>query len=102
VKFQGVKKLFDSLTTCVLVLGYVRTSEKSNEITAIPTLLEMLELKGCIVTIDAVGCQKDIAKHIIEAEADYDFGFKGNQGTLHEDVRLYFEAAKKTQSCTPR
>ena len=78
-----------------LVLGQVRTNEKSNEITAIPTLIEMLELKGCVVTIDAMGCQKEIAERIIEAEADYVFGLKGNQGTLHEDVRLYFEAAKK-------
>jgi len=84
-----------------LVLGQVRTSEKSNEITAIPTLLEMLELKGCIVTIDAMGCQKDIAKRIIETEADYVFGLKGNQGTLHEDVRIYFEAARKDPKLYP-
>ena len=84
-----------------LVLGQVRTDEKSNEITAIPTLLEMLELKGCIVTIDAMGCQKDIAKQITKAEADYVFGLKGNQGTLHEDVRLYFEAAKASPKLYP-
>jgi predicted transposase YbfD/YdcC len=80
-----------------LVLGQVRTEEKSNEITAIPTLLEMLELKGCIVTIDAMGCQKDIAKLINEAQADYVFGLKGNQTSLHEDVKLYFETQKVTQ-----
>jgi predicted transposase YbfD/YdcC len=74
-----------------LVLGQVKTEEKSNEITAIPTLLEMLELKGCIVTIDAMGCQKDIAKQISEAEADYVFGLKGNQSNMHDDVKLYFE-----------
>jgi len=74
-----------------LVLGQVKTDEKSNEITAIPTLLEMLELEGCIVTIDAAGCQKKIAKQITEAEADYVFGLKGNQETLNDDVRLYFE-----------
>jgi len=74
-----------------LVLGQVKTEEKSNEITAIPTLLEMLELKGCIVTIDAMGCQKDIAKKIVEAEAEYVFGLKGNQSSLNDDVKLYFE-----------
>ena len=75
-----------------LVLGQVKTNEKSNEITAIPTLLELLELKGCIITIDAMGCQKDIAAKIItDCEADYVLGLKGNQGALHEDVKLYFE-----------
>jgi predicted transposase YbfD/YdcC len=80
-----------------LVLGQVKTEEKSNEITAIPTLLEMLELKGCIVTIDAMGCQKDIAKKITEEKADYVFGLKGNQETLHDDVRLYFETEDVTK-----
>ena len=83
-----------------LALGQVKTEEKSNEITAIPTLLDLLELKDCIVTIDAMGCQKDIAEKIIGAGADYVLGLKGNQGTLHEDVKLYFEdeteALKKT------
>ena len=77
-----------------LVLGQIRTEAKSNEITAIPTLLDLLELKGCIVTIDAMGCQKEIAKSIIEKEADYVFGLKGNQTSLNEDVRLYFETEK--------
>jgi predicted transposase YbfD/YdcC len=80
-----------------LVLGQVKTDEKSNEITAIPTLLEMLELKGCIVTIDAMGCQKDIAKQITEAKADYVFGLKGNQGDLYDDVRFYFENEDVTE-----
>jgi len=79
-----------------LVLGQVKTDEKSNEITAIPTLLEMLELKDCIVTIDAMGCQKDVAGQITEAEADYVFGLKGNQTGLHEDVKLYFDHIKVT------
>ena len=74
-----------------LVLGQVKTEEKSNEITAIPALLEMLELKGCIVTIDAMGCQKDIAKKIVKADADYVFGLKGNHGNLNDDVTFYFE-----------
>jgi predicted transposase YbfD/YdcC len=80
-----------------LVLGQVKTDEKSNEITAIPALLEMLELKGCIVTIDAMGCQKDIAEKITGAEADYVFGLKGNQTGLHEDVKLYFEHMKVSE-----
>lgn len=79
-----------------MVLGQVKTDEKSNEITAIPTLLDLLELKGCIVTIDAMGCQKDIAKKIVKQEADYVFSLKGNQTSLHDDVRLYFEEAIKT------
>jgi len=77
-----------------LALGQVKTEEKSNEITAIPTLLEILELKDCIVTIDAMGCQKDIAQKIVASEADYVLGLKGNQTSLHEDVKLYFEHEK--------
>jgi predicted transposase YbfD/YdcC len=74
-----------------LVLGQVKTDEKSNEIKAIPVLLEMLELKGCIVTIDAAGCQKKIAEQITKVEADYVLALKGNQESLNDDVRLYFE-----------
>ena len=75
-----------------LVLGQVKTDEKSNEITAIPTLPDLLEMKDRIVTIDdAMGCQKDIAEKIIKAEGDYVFGLKGNQGNLHGDVKLCFE-----------
>lgn len=79
-----------------LVLGQVKTDAKSNEITAIPTLIEMLELKGCIVTVDAMGCQRDIADMITEGEADYVFGLKGNQSSLEDDVKLYFETEKVT------
>ncbi len=74
-----------------IVLGQVKTREKSNEITAIPELLSVLELEGCIVTIDAMGCQKEIVKTIIDKGADYVLGLKGNQGTLHDDVKFYFE-----------
>ena len=74
-----------------LVLGQVKTEEKSNEITAIPTLLEMLEVKGCIITIDAMGCQREIAEKIVNADADYVLSLKGNQSSLHDDVGLYFE-----------
>lgn len=69
-----------------MVLGQIKTEEKSNEITAIPELLRVLELEGCIVTIDAMGCQKTMAKTIVEKGADYVLGLKGNQGNLHADV----------------
>jgi predicted transposase YbfD/YdcC len=78
-----------------VVLGQVKVESKSNEITAIPTLLEMLELEGCIVTIDALGCQTEIAAKIVEKEADYVLAVKGNQGCLHEDLVDYFEWALK-------
>jgi predicted transposase YbfD/YdcC len=74
-----------------LVFGQVKTEEKSNEITAIPTLLEKLALEGCIVTIDAMGCQYKIAEQIVKKKADYLFSLKGNQESLHEDVKEYFE-----------
>ena len=76
-----------------LVLAQEASSEKSNEITAIPKLLDILELKGCIVTIDAMGCQKSIASQIIEQGADYVLGLKGNQGRLHEEVEDFFTIA---------
>jgi predicted transposase YbfD/YdcC len=73
-----------------LVFGQIKTEEKSNEITAIPGLLEKLALEGCIVTTDAMGCQYKIADKIVEKKADYLFCLKGNQETLHEDVKEYF------------
>ncbi len=76
-----------------LVLAQEATEEKSNEITAIPKLLELLELKGCIVTIDAMGCQRDIAAQIVDQGGDYVLGLKGNQSTLHESVEDFFEVA---------
>jgi len=74
-----------------LVLGQIATDEKSNEITAIPELLEMLVIEGCIVSIDAMGTQKDIASKIIEREADYVLSLKENQKTLYDDIDLYVE-----------
>lgn len=62
------------------MLGQLRTAEKSNEITAIPTLLKLLQLKGCIVTLDAMGCQRDIAATIKAQQADYVLALKANQG----------------------
>ena len=76
-----------------MVLGQVRTDEKSNEITAIPELLALLDLKGCIVTIDAMGCQKDIAEKVVDAGAGYVLALKENHPTLYDDVRVYFETA---------
>ena len=78
-----------------LVLGQVKTDEKSNEITAIPALLRLLHIKGCLVTIDAMGCQKEIAKSIIEANAQYMLAVKDNQPSLLSDVIATFEAAVK-------
>lgn len=74
-----------------LVLGQVKTDEKSNEITAIPELLDLLYLKGCVVTADAMACQKDIVRKIMEKDADYLISLKGNQGTIHQEVKDYFE-----------
>src|SRR5262245_39014661 len=73
-----------------LTLGQVAVDAKSNEITAIPQLLALLDLKGCVVTIDAAGCQKDIAAQIVAKEADYVLALKENQPTLYEQVSDYF------------
>ena len=72
-----------------LVLGQVKVAEKSNEITAIPKLLSMLAIEGAIVTIDAMGCQRDIAQKILDKKADYVLALKGNQGSLRADVELF-------------
>lgn len=74
-----------------LVLGQIKTDEKSNEITAVPQLLDVLEVEGCVITADAMSCQRDIAKKITEKKADYVLGLKGNQESLHEEVKLYFD-----------
>jgi len=73
-----------------LILGQTKVDEKSNEITAIPEVLKLLELKGCIVTIDAMGCQQKIAQQIVEQGGDYVLGLKGNQGTTLEAVKTHF------------
>ena len=72
-----------------LVLGQVKVADKSNEIVAIPALLDMLAIEGAVITIDAMGCQRDIAKKIVDKKADYVLALKGNQGTLREDVELF-------------
>jgi predicted transposase YbfD/YdcC len=80
-----------------LVLGQVKVDEKSNEITAIPQLLEALEVSGCIVTIDAMGCQTEIAEQIIDRDAEYVLALKENQGNLYEDVERLFADLKDSQ-----
>ena len=74
-----------------LVLGQIATDAKSNEITAVPKLLEMLSLKGCIVSVDALNCQREIARQIVDQGGDYALALKGNQGTLHDDVRMFLD-----------
>ena len=80
-----------------MVLGQLKTAAKSNEITAIPALLDMLEISGCIVSTDAMGCQKAIAEKIREKNAHYLLAVKGNQQLLHDDIKLYLDdlATKK-------
>lgn len=73
-----------------LVLGQIKTDEKSNEITAIPELLELIDIKGAVITIDAMGCQKKICEKIIEKKSDYVLSLKGNQGSTHDAVKDFF------------
>jgi predicted transposase YbfD/YdcC len=77
-----------------VVLGQTKVDDKSNEITAIPTLLELLDVSDCIITIDAMGCQRKIAQQIIEQGADYVLALKGNQGRIHQDAVTLFEDAE--------
>jgi predicted transposase YbfD/YdcC len=79
-----------------LVLGQVKVAEKSNEIVAIPALLAMMAIEGAIVTIDAMGCQREIADQILHQKADYVLALKGNQGTLREDVEIFAAEQKAT------
>lgn len=78
-----------------LVLGQRKVDDKSNEITAIPELLALLSIEGAIITIDAMGCQRKICQQIIAQNADYVIGLKGNQGSLHEDVELFFDEQRE-------
>jgi predicted transposase YbfD/YdcC len=74
-----------------IVLGQIKTDEKSNEITAIPELIKSLEIEGCIISTDAMGCQKKVAEAIVDKNGDYVFGLKGNHGTMANDVELFFQ-----------
>jgi predicted transposase YbfD/YdcC len=77
-----------------LVLGQVKVAEKSNEIIAIPKLLDMLAIEGAILTIDAMGCQRDIAQRVIDKKADYVLALKGNQGSVRDDAELFVTEQK--------
>ena len=77
-----------------VVLGQIKTDQKSNEITAIPALIDLLDLRGCLVTLDAMGCQRDIAKKIVDKGADYLLAVKGNQGKLHDAFENHFSMDK--------
>src|SRR3990167_3740487 len=80
-------------------LGQMTIGCKTNEITAAPTLLKSLNLKGAVVTVDALMTQKEIARTIVEQRGDYITALKGNQGVLHEDVQLYFNSLQEGMSC---
>jgi len=85
-----------------LVLAQVATDAKSNEITAVPALLKMLSLKGTIVTADALNCQRAIAQQIVDQGGDYCLALKGNQGTLHDDVRTFLDDPLTTTTTTAK
>ena len=87
-------------TNARLILAQQKVADKSNEITAIPKLLVLLDLKGQIITIDAMGTQKTIAKKIFDKGGDYVLALKGNQGTLNDDVRLFLETEAMNASST--
>ena len=87
----GIHVLSAFLTDAQIVIGEIMCDEKSNEITAIPELLEAINVEKAIVTIDAMGTQTKIAEKIIAQKADYSLALKGNQSSIHDDVRLYFE-----------
>jgi len=80
-----------------ITLGQRATDKKSNEITAIPKLLKTLQLQGCIITIDAMGCQKKIAKTVLEQGADYVLAVKGNQKTIYQDLQELFSDDRSDQ-----
>ena len=95
---RGLHILSAFLTDAQIVLGEITCDEKSNEITAIPELLDMINVEKAIVTIDAMGTQTKIAEQIIAQKADYCLALKGNQSSLHDDVRLYFETEAITNT----
>jgi len=94
---QAIHMVSAWATETRLVLAQVKVDEKSNEITALPDLLHQLPLAGCVVTIDAMGCQREIAQQILDGGGDYVLGLKGNQGTLHEDVARSFLLAQQDE-----
>jgi predicted transposase YbfD/YdcC len=95
---QAINLVSAWATANQLVLGQVKMDEKSNEITAIPQLLKMLELTGCLVTIDAIGTQRDIAQQIVEQGGDYLLAVKENQGHLYEDLVYLFQFERELET----
>lgn len=97
--YDGDNKMIHTVsafaTKARLVLGQEKITEKSNEITAIPKLLSVIDIKNHIITIDAMGCQYKIANDIIEKQGDYIFSLKGNQSSLHEDIQVYLNDPKQ-------
>lgn len=95
---KGAKDALHTVTAFAarerLVLAQVKTCAKSNEITAIPALLDLLSIEGAVVTIDAMGCQREIARKIIDKGADYILALKGNQASLHDDIKLFVKEQK--------
>jgi len=98
-KHQKANHIVSAVDENGICLGQRLVQEKSNEITAIPKLLDDLNIKGQIVTIDAMGTQTDIATKIRSKKADYVLGLKGNQETLHDDVKLYFADDEFLKKC---
>ena len=94
---RGVHCLSAFIADSRLVIGHLKVNDKTNEITAIPELLDMIDPKGATISIDAMGCQRDIAEKILAKEADYLLGLKGNQGNLYQDVKEF-----SAQIFTPR
>jgi predicted transposase YbfD/YdcC len=90
------------LTEAQIVIGEITCEEKSNEITAIPELLDMIHVEKSIITIDALGTQTKIAETIIAKKADYCLALKGNQANLHDDVQLYFQTETVANTKTTR
>ena len=98
--FDKLRRAIHTVSACAtensMVLGQTRTDAKSNKITAIPELLKLLDVSGCIVSIDAMGCQKEIARTIVNRGADYVLAVKENQGRLYDDLRDLFEGAEES------
>ncbi|HHX57271.1 MAG TPA: ISAs1 family transposase, partial [Clostridiales bacterium] len=98
-KNQRANHIVSAVDEHGICLGQQLVQEKSNEITAIPELLDKLNVKGHIVTIDAMGTQTEIAAKIVSKKADYVLSLKGNQTTLHDDVKLYFNDNEHLEKC---
>ena len=98
-KNQKANHIVSAVNEDGFCIGEKLVNEKSNEITAIPKLLDDLNVKGRIITIDAMGTQTEIAKKIRQKRADYVLALKGNQGNLHEDVKLYFSDSELLSKC---